>query len=177
MSQFHPLRGPLALALVMVHISPHMETPPMEMEQRTLTDSVAILGEVNPPIVQGIPMQITMSPTMTMRGLVSAGEQATPTLRHMILLVHGRDAISWQRGCLSHLNLGSMAMCKFLNIKLRVFRSFLFTQLLLDLTQNWMWLRDSVNPAAGCRPLEKTMDTLMAATLTELGILTCLDET
>lgn len=128
----------------------------MEMEQRTLGDSVAILGEVNPPIVQGIPMQITMSPTMRMRGLVSAGEQATPTLRHMILLVHGRDAISWQRGCLSHLNLGSMAMY---------------------LTQNWICLRDSANLAAGCRPLEKTMDMLMAATLTKLGILTCLDET
>ena len=127
MSQYHPLRGPLALVLVMVHINPLMETPPMETEQRTLGDSVAILGEVNPPIVQGILMQITMSPTMLMTDLASVGEQATLTLRHMILLMDGRDAISWQKGCLSHLNLGSMAMCEFLNIQLRVFRSLLFT--------------------------------------------------
>jgi hypothetical protein len=40
-----------------------------------------------------------------------------------------------------------------------------------------MLLRDSANLAVGCHPLEKTMCTLMAATLTGLGLLTCLDET
>lgn len=98
----------------------------MKMEQRTLGDTVAILGEVNPPIVQGILMQIIMSPVIVMTDLAS-GEQATLTLRPIILLMDGRDAISWQRECSSHLNLGSMAMCEFLNIQLRVFRSLLFT--------------------------------------------------
>ena len=148
----------------------------MKMEQRTLGDTVAILGEVNPPIVQGILMQIIMSPVIVMTDLAS-GEQATLTLRPIILLMDGRDAISWQRECSSHLNLGSMAMCEFLNIQLRVFRSLLFTPLLLDLTQNLIWLRDSTNLAAGCHPLEKTISTPMAETLTGLGILTCLDET
>ena len=75
---------------------------------------MAILGEVNPPIVQGIPMRITMSPTMVMTGLVSDGQQQpTLSLRHMILLTHTRDAISWQRGCLSLLILGNMATREF----------------------------------------------------------------
>ncbi|KAH9061067.1 hypothetical protein EDB87DRAFT_476985 [Lactarius vividus] len=109
MSRFHLLLGPLALALVMAGTSLHMEILSMQTEQRTLGGFVAILGEVNPHIVQGIPMRITMSPTMVMRGLVSDGEQPTPSLKHMILLIYGRGAISWQKGCLSHLIPGNMA--------------------------------------------------------------------
>lgn len=156
MSQFHLLPGPLALALVMAGTSLHMEVLSMQMEQRTMGGLVAILGEVNPPIVHGIPMRITMSPTMVMRGLVSDGEQATPSLKPTILLTYGRGAISWQRGCLSHLIPGNMAAY---------------------LTRNWIWLRDLANLAVGCHPPEKTMRTLIAATLTGLGLLTCLDET
>lgn len=140
----------------MAGISPRMETPSMGTEQRTLADSVAILGEVNPPIVQGIPMRITTSPIIVMTGLVSDGEQATLSLRHMILLTHGHDAISWQRGCLSHLIPGNKATY---------------------LTQNWIWLRDLSNLAVGCHLPEKTICTLMPATLTVLQILTCLDGT
>ncbi|KAI9438635.1 hypothetical protein H4582DRAFT_186052 [Lactarius indigo] len=102
MSQFHLLPGPLALALAMAGTSLHMEALFMQTEQRTLGGHAVILGEVNPPIVQGIPMRITTSPTMAMRGLVSHGDRATPSLKHMIPLTYGRGAISWQRGCLSH---------------------------------------------------------------------------
>ena len=71
----------------------------MKMGQRALGYSAVILGKVNPPIIQGISMRITMSPTVTMTGLlVPDGERAILTLRHlMIRLAYGRGAISWQR--------------------------------------------------------------------------------
>jgi len=85
-----------------------------------MADFVVNLGDSNPHIVQG--MQITLSLAMIMTSLALVGERIILTPRATIHpLLHGRGATSWQRGCLSHLNLGNMIMCELSNTHLRKF--------------------------------------------------------
>lgn len=122
-----------------------------------MADFVVNLGDSNPHIVQGITMQITLSLAMIMTSLALVGERIILTPRAMIhLLLHCRDATSWQRGCLSHLSLGNMIMY---------------------LTQTWVYVTDLPKFVIGCHHLEKTTCTLMVATPTAAGLLTIQDVT
>ena len=126
---------------------------PMAVEWRTLADLEVTLGELSRHTAQGIPTRITMSLALMMTGLASAGERAILNPRAMLhLLIHGRDAMSWQRGCSSHLSPGSMNTCEFLDTHSRKFRSFLFTSITLrhdfelDIPERFVEVRGRMPP-------------------------------
>jgi hypothetical protein len=124
-------------------------------------------------------MRITMSLAMIVKSLASVGERIILTPRAMIHpLIHGRGATSWQRGCLSHLNLGNMIMCEWPDTHLRKSIPSCLPPLQLDLTQGWISVSDLPLPrfVVGCRHLEKTTCTL-TATPTALDLLTPQDVT
>ena len=131
------------------------------------------LGDSNPHIVQGITIQITLSLAMIMTSLALVGERIILTPRATIHpLLHCRGATSWQRGCLSHLSLGNMIMCKLSDTQLRNFIPSCLPPLHLDLTQTRVSVSDIRKSVIGCRHLEKTTRTLMVAAV---GLLTCQD--
>ena len=116
-------------------------------------------------------MRITMSLTMIVKSLASVGERIILTPRAMIHpLVHGRGATSWQKGCSSHLSLGSMIMCEWSDTHLRKSVLSCLPLLQLGLTQDWTSVSDLPRFVVGCHHLEKTTCTLMA-TPTALDLL------
>jgi hypothetical protein len=118
-------------------------------------------------------MQITLSLDMIMTSLALVGERIILTPRATIHpLLHCRGAISWQRGCLSHLSLGNMIMCELLDTRLRKFIPSCLPPLHLDLTQTRVTVSDFRKSVIGCRRLEKTTRTLMVAAV---DLLTCQD--
>jgi hypothetical protein len=118
-------------------------------------------------------MQITLSLDMIMTNLALVGERIILTPRAMIHhLLHCRGAISWQRGCLSHLSLGNMTMCELLDTRLRKSIPLCSPPLHLDLTQTRVSVSDFRKSVIGCRHLEKTTHTPMVAAV---GLLTCQD--
>ena len=118
-------------------------------------------------------MQITLSLAMIMTRLASVGERIILPPRATIHpLLHYRGAISWQKGCLSHLSLGNMITCELLDTRVQKFIPSCLPPLHLDLTQTRVSLSDFRNSGIGCRHLEKTTRTLMVAAV---GLLTCQD--
>ncbi|KAH9031623.1 hypothetical protein EDB85DRAFT_1325363 [Lactarius pseudohatsudake] len=131
MSQFHLLPGPLALALVMAGTSLHMEVLSMQTEQANSGRFRGDSWRSEPTYRPRDPNADHYEPDYGDERPRSDGEQATPSLKHMILLTYGRGAISWQRGCLSHLTPGNMATY---------------------LTRNSIWLRDLGEPRGRMPP-------------------------
>jgi hypothetical protein len=143
-----------------------------------MADFVVNPGDSNPHIVQGITMQITLSLAMIMTSLALVGERIILTPRATIHpLLYCRGATSWQRGCLSHLSLGSMIMCELSDTRLRKFIPSCLPPLHIDLTRTWVTVSDFPKFVIGCRHLEKTTCTLMAATPTAVGLLISQDVT
>lgn len=89
---------------------------------------------------------------MMVTNLVSVGGRTIFSLRATIPpLVHGRAAMSWQKGCLNHLSPGNTTMCEFSDTHLRKSRSFLFTSTLrpdseLDISERFAEVRNRMPP-------------------------------